>query len=169
MGATNDRFVKVPKTGRKAFHGTYLGCKYKSNVHNGLKPNRHCRGQRHAGHAPGLVPGHAQGHAQGLAQGLAQGHAYCFAPNFAPNYASKYVPNAGPVLRPICFRTCALSRVPLCAGLPGGRGVLRQTLRLPCQSPGSAFAVFAVMVILFEGAKIQNPATVFRRGFLRRF
>ena len=48
-GATNDRFVKLPKAGRKAFHGTYLGCKCKSNVHNGAASPA---GRVLAGHAP---------------------------------------------------------------------------------------------------------------------
>ncbi|SFW42402.1 hypothetical protein SAMN02910291_01250 [Desulfovibrio desulfuricans] len=48
-GATNDRFVKLPKAGRKAFHGTYLGCKCKSNVHNGTGSSA---GHAFAGYAP---------------------------------------------------------------------------------------------------------------------
>ena len=96
VGATNDRFVKVPKTGRKAFHGTYLGCKYKSNVHNGLKQNRHCRGERRA--KPCAKPC-ARPCARPCA-GACVGLAYCFAPNAAPNAApqdaSRYAPNAAP-------------------------------------------------------------------------
>ena len=38
VGATNDRFVKLPKVGRKAFQDTYLGCKCKSNVPDGAVP-----------------------------------------------------------------------------------------------------------------------------------
>ncbi len=96
VGATNDRFVKVPKTGRKAFHGTYLGCNYKSNVHNGLNRTSVCRGQCRAMSCArpraGPRTGPCDGPCASLASGLAGAMRRALSPNLRPDMC--------PVLRP---------------------------------------------------------------------